>query len=94
VFLYSHLARHSFARVTFVAGLLALAVFGPSTDGAAQTRLLRFPAIQGDRVVFTYGGDLWSAPVDGGTATRLTSHPGLELFARFSPDGKWLAFTG
>ncbi len=60
----------------------------------ADTRLLRFPDIHGDKVVFTYGGDLWTAPADGGTAIRLTAHPGLELFARFSPDGKWIAFTG
>ncbi|MBS1841704.1 MAG: PD40 domain-containing protein [Acidobacteria bacterium] len=61
---------------------------------AAQTKLLRFPDIHGDKVVFTYGGDLWIASTSGGTATRLTSHPGLELFAKFSPDGKWIAFTG
>jgi tricorn protease len=67
---------------------------GFAPDVHAQTRLLRFPAIHGDRVAFTYGGDLWTAPVDGGTATRLTAHPGLELFARFSPDGRWIAFTG
>lgn len=60
----------------------------------AQTRLLRFPDIQGDRVVFTYGGDLWIASSSGGSATRLTSHPGVELFGKFSPDGKWIAFTG
>ena len=60
----------------------------------AETRLLRFPDIHGDRVVFTYGGDLWTAPVSGGNATRLTAHPGLELFAKFSPDGQWIAFTG
>lgn len=61
---------------------------------AAQTKLLRFPDIHGDRLVFTYGGDLWAAATSGGTAVRLTSHPGLELFAKFSPDGKYLAFTG
>ena len=65
-----------------------------STRGAGQTKLLRFPDVHGDRVVFTYGGDLWLATVEGGVATRLTSHPGLELFAKFSPDGKWIAFTG
>ena len=58
------------------------------------TRLLRFPDIHGDQVVFSYGGDLWLASTDGGTARRLTAHPGQELFARFSPDGEWVAFTG
>src|SRR5258705_3094241 len=61
---------------------------------AAQTKLLRFPDVYGDKVVFTYGGDLWTASTSGGMATRLTSHPGLEVFAKFSPDGKWIAFTG
>jgi len=60
----------------------------------AQTKLLRFPDIHGEKVVFTYGGDLWLAATSGGPATRLTAHPGLELFAKFSPDGKWIAFTG
>src|SRR5207249_5982738 len=41
-----------------------------------------------------YGGDLWLAPSAGGVARRITSHPGRELFPKFSPDGKWLAFTG
>ncbi len=61
---------------------------------SAQTRLLRFPDIHGDKVVFTYAGDLWTARTAGGEATRLTAHPGLELFAKFSPDGRWIAFTG
>ena len=65
-----------------------------ATPASAETRLLRFPDIHGDRVVFTYAGDLWSASTSGGTAVRLTSHPGQELFARFSPDGSEIAFTG
>lgn len=75
--------------------LLALTVSSPAAaaqDG--ETRLLRFPDIHGDRVVFCYGGDLWRAPATGGTATRLTAHPGREVFPRFSPDGEWIAFTG
>jgi len=58
------------------------------------TRLLRFPDIHGDTVVFCYGGDLWKASTGGGSATRLTAHPGQEVFPRFSPDGRWIAFTG
>jgi tricorn protease len=80
-------------RVQFVVlGVVACLVFAGMT--AAQTKLLRFPDIHGDKVVFTYGGDLWIASTSGGTAARLTSHPGLEVFAKFSPDGKWIAFTG
>ena len=63
-------------------------------SAAAQTKLLRFPDIHGDKVVFTYAGDLWVASTSGGMATRLTAHPGVELFAKFSPDGQWIAFTG
>src|SRR4051812_37967972 len=74
---------------------VALALtFAVSQTVSAQTKLLRFPAIHGDRVSFTYGGDLWTAPTTGGTATRLTTHPGIEVFSKFSPDGKWIAFTG
>jgi tricorn protease len=58
------------------------------------TKLLRFPDIHGKTVIFCYGGDLWKVSSKGGTATRLTAHEGLEIFPRFSPDGKWIAFTG
>ncbi len=68
--------------------------FSDPSPAFAQTKLLRFPAIHGDRIAFTYGGDLWTASASGGGATRLTTHPGLELFAKFSPDGNWIAFTG
>ena len=64
-------------RIVF-ACLLVLAVF--ALPAAAQTKLLRFPDVHGDKVVFTYGGDLWIASTSGGLATRLTAHPGLELF--------------
>jgi tricorn protease len=59
-----------------------------------QTRLLRFPAIHGDTIAFTYAGNLYTVPAKGGIARKLTNHDGFEMFARFSPDGKTLAFTG
>jgi tricorn protease len=60
-----------------------------------EMRLLRFPAIHGNQVVFSYAGDLYTVPLDGGVATKLTTDPnGFEIFARFSPDGKHIAFAG
>src|SRR5688572_29259556 len=60
----------------------------------AETRLLRNPSVSDESVVFTYANDIWKTPRTGGTARRVTSHPGVEFFARLSPDGKWIAFTG
>lgn len=58
-----------------------------------EGRLMRFPDIHGDKIAFSYGGDIWLASTSGGVARRITSHPGLELFPKFSPDGKWIAFS-
>lgn len=73
--------------------ILVAGVLG-AESGKAETKLLRFPDISSDLVVFCYGGDLWKASTDGGQASRLTAHPGQELFPKFSPDGEWIAFTG
>ena len=60
-----------------------------------ETRLMRFPAIHGNQIVFTYAGDLYTVDKAGGLARKLTSDEnGYEMFARFSPDGKNIAFTG
>lgn len=59
-----------------------------------EARLLRFPAIHGDKIVFSYAGDLYSVASNGGIARKLTSDIGYEIFPRFSPDGKFIAFTG
>jgi tricorn protease len=61
---------------------------------AKEARLLRFPAIYNNQIVFTYAGDLYTVLSTGGVARKLTNHEGFEMFARFSPDGKWIAFTG
>ena len=74
----------------FLALLLA---GGAVVAEAEEARLLRFPATNGKDVVFTYAGDLYRVPLTGGEATRLTSHVGTEMFARFSPDGEKIAFT-
>ncbi|MBQ2502498.1 MAG: PD40 domain-containing protein, partial [Bacteroidales bacterium] len=71
--------------------LFAAAAFSAMAD---EARLLRFPATNGQEVVFSYAGDLYTVSINGGEAKRITSHIGYEMFARYSPDGKTLAFTG
>ena len=84
-----------FPRCRVLAAACAAALLAAAAaPSAAQTKLLRFPDIHGGRVVFSYAGDLWTASTAGGQAARLTAHPGLELFPRFSPDGSQIAFTG
>jgi tricorn protease len=55
--------------------------------------LLRDPTVNRTHVVFTYAGDLWIVPREGGEASRLTTGVGAERSPRFSPDGKTVAFT-
>ncbi|MDH7493593.1 MAG: PDZ domain-containing protein [Candidatus Saccharicenans sp.] len=79
----------------FVFWLILFILAGPVLLRAAdEARVLRFPTIYKDLVVFSYAGDLYSVPASGGVARKLTSHPGYEAFARFSPDGRHIAFTG
>src|SRR5260370_21436597 len=73
--------------------LLLLAVAAPAPAQQPNHGYYRFPAIYGPRIVFTSEGDLWEVPIEGGTARRLTTHPGEETRAAFSPDGKTLAFS-
>ncbi len=74
--------------------LVALLSASAAALAQEEARLLRFPATNGSEIVFTYAGDLWTVPVTGGRATRLTSHLGVEAFGRYSPDGRSIAFTG
>ncbi len=80
-------------RSVFAILFLSLATLG-SAQSLPEGRLLRFPDVSKDKIAFSYGGDLWLVSREGGTAQRITSHPGQELFGKFSPDGKWIAFTG
>jgi tricorn protease len=74
-------------------GTRASALAEPAQN-EAQARLLRFPDIRNGLIAFVYAGDIWTVPSAGGTARRLTSHAGLELFPKISPDGRWIAFSG
>lgn len=74
----------------FLFALLFFTAFG----GEGDARLLRFPDIHRDKIAFVAGGDIYVVGTEGGVAKRLTSHEGRELFPKFSPDGRRLAFSG
>ncbi len=74
--------------------LLLFTLFWPPASAQAETPLLRFPDVSTNAVVFVAGGDIWKAPLSGGESVRLTMHDGNESMPKFSPDGKWIAFTG
>jgi len=59
-----------------------------------NAKMLQYPDVSATHITFTYGGDVWVVSKEGGTANKLTSAKGTELLARFSPDGKQIAFSG
>ena len=74
--------------------LLFIGLFAFNNYSQEEARLMRFPAIYENQVVFSYAGDIYTVAKSGGIARKLTSDDGYEMFARFSPDGKKIAFTG
>ena len=73
--------------------LLPVILLAMTPLAATRAALPRFPQPFGDRIVFVANGNVWSVPKTGGTAVRLTSAPGQDMFPRVSPDGKWIAYT-
>jgi tricorn protease len=77
------------ARVMLIVFVLMAGVSLAVEEG----RFFRFPSISQNKIVFTYEGDLWLVSAQGGTATRITTFPGIEAMAKLSPDGNWIAFS-
>jgi tricorn protease len=73
---------------------ILLAALSVSQAESGSFLLLRKPALSRTQIVFSYAGDLWSVPRDGGEAMHLTTGPGVETDPIFSPDGSQIAFTG
>ncbi len=80
-------------KLTVVFPALALLALVAGTAHANNT-LMRFPTLHGNSVVFEAHGNLWKVSRTGGMAMRLTTDPGYDMLPRYSPDGKWIAFTG
>jgi len=72
--------------------LLCFSIF--HADAQVSARMFRFPDVSKSHIVFSYGGDIWTVGKEGGTAIKLSSPSGAESFARFSPDGSTIAFSG
>lgn len=74
--------------------LLAMALSMPAMS---QTNPLwmRYSAISpdGSTIAFSYKGDLFTVPVDGGNAQQLTSNAAYDACPVWSPDGSKLAFA-
>ena len=75
---------------------LSLALLVPFAGSAVTPLWLRDAKISpdGSRVAFTYKGDIWTVPVTGGQATRVTATPDYEANPVWSPDSRKLAFAG
>ncbi len=87
---------HRILVFLFLTALVSLAAGLAVADTPAQAPgyVMRYADVSSDQIVFTYEDDLWLVPISGGEARRITSSEGRELAAKFSPDGRLLAFTG
>src|SRR5438128_163347 len=81
--------------------LFAIAIFSfksvhqnTHAQTAGATRLLRTPTVSATQIAFAYAQNIWTVPRAGGSARRLTSFQGQTMNPQFSPDGKWIAFSG
>src|SRR4029077_18602178 len=73
---------------------ITLSAFGQASTSKVQAYFTE-PALSpdGSEIAFVSGGDIWTAPANGGEARLLVSHPANESRPLYSPDGKRMAFT-
>lgn len=79
-------------RFSIIPLLLCTSAAAAQVAGSSDP-FLRYPDVCGSRVVFSFAGDLWLQEGEAEQARRLTSGPGPDYFAKFSPDCTQLAFT-
>jgi tricorn protease len=93
-----HLAlRYRFVLVLVILILATFALFNETKVAVANgtgTRLLRSPTVSATHIAFAYANNIWIVERAGGSARRITSFQGQTANPHFSPDGKWIAFSG
>ena len=81
------------ACIRACAFVLSVLVCGVAAGTAEPVRLARHPDYHAGRVTFSYLGDIWLAHEDGTNVRRVTDNTAREIYPRFSPDGRWIAFS-
>ncbi|HYP25586.1 MAG TPA: biopolymer transporter Tol, partial [Blastocatellia bacterium] len=79
--------------VAFLPVLFLLAPCAPAAAQGREAKLARYPHYHQGRVVFTYLADIWTADENGQNVQRVTVHKARDVYPRFSPDGRWIAFS-
>src|SRR5258708_25256177 len=83
------------ALVACAASVLTVTAFaGRRAANGEPTKLLRMPTVSTTQIAFAYANNIWTVERAGGMARRLTSFQGQTTNPHFSPDGKWIAFSG
>lgn len=74
---------------------LFLVLFFSGAYAQGNALWMRYPAISpdGKTIAFNYKGDVYTVSSEGGKAFQLTTHPGYDGYAVWSPDGKIIAFA-
>lgn len=85
--------RRGIDRVVLGLAFVSMAFAARGAESPGRT-LMRFPTLYGNTIVFVAHDNLWSVARTGGAAARLTAEEGRDVMPRFSPDGRWIAFTG
>lgn len=79
--------------IRFIIVILSLFLVSSPLDAQVDARMLQYPDVSQTHIVFSYAGDLWVVPKEGGTAFKLSSPRGQELYPHFSPDGSQIAYS-
>ena len=69
-------------------------IFYHSAQSQGFEGYYQFPDVHENQVAFCAEGDIWTVPLSGGLAKRLTTHLEDETYPIFSPDGKTILFSG